>query len=333
MLYYEVGVLLCHYFEHGVGDMVNLNKHVVVLIDADNVPSESAEQVMKLAEYYGIVDACYAYGDWEVPPLAAWRAKMPPKVKLIQVERVGKEATDRYLLMDAGEFLGRDQSVDIFIIVSGDGGFASACQFIKDRDRYVIVVGNKEKMAGDLQNACDTFYYLENLDDELDRLAEEHHGILPNEVRAFWNILRSAFFKFYDHIDWLTLAELGNKLREVDLNYDSKFGQHKLSDWLSNFGGFLEIDGQMVRMNPIYFRYSLLVNAYRKTSGGFLFLFGRKSVTLAQLEQVLRELDPDYESHFGGKELSAWLKDYPDAFDVSEHSVTLLLNQLHFVIY
>ncbi len=223
--------------------------------------------------------------------------------------------------MEAGEILAPDpflvNPIDIFVIVSGDADFASACQLIQERGKHVIVIGNRNHMSNGLRDTCNTFYYLEDLNDELKQL-EKRHPIPPSEVRAFWNVLHLVYATFYKaHVDWITLAELRNRLREIAPNYEKRFEKHRLSEWLSNFDWYLEINGQMIRRNPKYTRYSLLVHAYLATQRSF------NSVSLPQFGKVLRESTPNYESLFGGRKLSKWLKDYPDVFNISENFVTL----------
>ena len=299
--------------------MINLIEHVAVLIDADNAQLQYVEHVLQLAEYYGIVDICRAYGDWKSPPLSSWHGKIAPKVDPIQVDRVGKNATDHRLLMEAGEILSSElirYEVNIFMIVTSDGDFASACQLIQERGREVIVIGNREKMSNGLRDTCNTYYFLEDLIDELKQL-EKLHPIPPGEMRAFWRILHSVYIRFYEtQVDWITLAELGHKLHEITNDYESQFGQYKLSEWLRNFDWYLEIDGQMIRRHPQYARFVQLVNAYLETQRRF------DSVSLSQFGKVLRELNPDYEGLFGNRKLSEWLKDYPDAFNIRENHVT-----------
>lgn len=49
--------------------MINLHHYVAILIDADNVNLSCMEQVLKISEYYGQLEICRAYGDWENPQL------------------------------------------------------------------------------------------------------------------------------------------------------------------------------------------------------------------------------------------------------------------------
>jgi hypothetical protein len=341
--------------------MIHLNEHVVILVDAENAEPKDTGQVLKLAEYYGEVDICRAYGDWESPSLGSWCEKLGHPIESIQVDHVGKNATDHGLLIDAGEILGADTSYHIgnVIIVSGDGDFASACRLIQDRGRRVIVIGNKKQTSKDLRKACNAFYCLKDLKIELQQL-EKHHLIPPNEVRAFYHLLYMVFYATKSPFgrgvtvqtaskaqlywtplaerDWITLAELDEQLHAVNPGYDKKFGNHSLSEWLHNFKWLVEVEGQKVRRNPTYVRYIRLLDAYNKTRWRFREELLHRwessgistdSVSLTQMGQVLRELSPDYETLFGGKKLSTWLKDYPDVFHVSDGMVTTGLYGWH----
>lgn len=305
--------------------MINLTEHVAILIDADNTQLDYVEQIMKLSEYYGIVDICRAYGDWRSAPLAKWHEKPVLGVEYIQVDRVGKNATDHRLLVEIGEILAFsviEDKPDILVLVSSDGDFASACQLIQERGKQVIIIGGREKISKALYNLCNQIFYLEDLHDELMQ-RQKHHPVPPNQVREFWRMLQLVWNRQYKtQADWITLSELGIKLHEFDSNYEKRFGKYQLLQWLHNFDWYLEIDGQRIRRNRKYIRSFLLVMAYWETKKRF------DSVSLTQFGKVLRELNRDYESHFGNKKLSTWLKDYPDIFKISEGSVTILSHRI-----
>jgi uncharacterized LabA/DUF88 family protein len=301
--------------------MINLHDYVAILIDADNAQLKYIEHVVKIAEYYGKLEICSAYGDWQTSQLSGWCETLDAlKISRIQVDRVGKNATDNRLLLDAGSILSYGlmrNAVRVFVLVSGDGDFASACQAIQESGRQVIGIGNGEITSKSLENVCDEFYYLEDLEHELSEL-KKRYPIPPNEVRAFWKMLHFVYIKFYEtQVEWITLSELGNKLREVKPDYESRFGDRKLSEWLSNFDWYLEINGQVIRRNPKYIHYTLLAKSYLETQRRF------DTVSLTQFGKVLRELNPDYKSQFGNRKLSDWLKDYPDVFNINDNLVTL----------
>lgn len=296
----------------------SLHKHLALLIDADNA-QRHVEHVLKLAEYYGQVDVCRAYGDWEKPQLSGSRKDFDVlKIERVQVNRVGKNATDHRLLMEAGELLALNlfnDPPDVFVIVSGDGGFAAACDLIRERGKQIIGIGDRQKTSASLQSACDSFIYLEDLEDELGKLKTQY-PIPPSELRAFYVPLIMAYHRLTKSYDWVLYSELGAKLREVVPDFDSQFGQYKLSEWVRSLDQYFESDGDMVRRidpAPEQTRLNLLYKAYEQTRGP------DGLAHLGQLGNALHALDPDYERHFGGKKLSTWIETYPQIFKLHGH--------------
>ncbi|HEX3050949.1 MAG TPA: NYN domain-containing protein [Aggregatilineaceae bacterium] len=316
--------------------MINLSDRVAIFIDADNVNLDYTEQVLKLAEYYGEVKVCRAFGDWEQSPLASWREKMPKEVECIQVDRVGKNATDHRLLLDIGKMLQDDAFnydfdhwVSVVIVVSNDGDFTSACQYLREEEgKDVVVICRKDGISNALRENCDKIHVLEDLDDELKRLKEEH-PIPPSEIRDFWHGVLCCMDGLFqersiDWTHWISLAEADKILHEVWRDYEGSYGKYKLSEWLKYFDWYVELDGQKIRQNPTYARYSRLRETYQKT-----LIYHRqfdhplKDVTLPVFGTVLRKLTPDYDGLFGSKKLSTWLKDYPEVFEINGDVVTL----------
>lgn len=306
------------------------DKHVVVLIDADNAQLNYMAKVLDIAQYYGQLRACRAYGDWTHPPLSSQHEQIDAlEITCIQVNRIGKNATDHRLLIEAGELLSFnffEKEVDVFIIVSGDGDFASACQLIQERGKHVIGVGNRNQTSPDLTESCNKFYYLEDLDQELKAL-KKHYPIPPSEVRTFFNYLFFAYRELANvdnngwiayNEDWVSYSQIGAKLRERHPDFESKFGKYKLSELLKSFDQYFETREQMIRRidrNPNFTRFDLMLNAYLQTRQP------DGTSHLGTLRKKLRELDSNYDKRFGSKKLSAWLADYPDDFRLRDNYV------------
>ncbi len=159
-----------------------------------------------------------------------------PNVERIQVNGGRKNATDNRLVLEAGEILGAslesENRVQVFIIVSGDGDFTSACKFIQERGLQVVGIGNRNQTSPSLRESCDTFYCLEDLDHELDHL-RKLHPIPPSELRGFFNPLLFAYHqlpKKHDW-DWASYSQLDAKLRDITPDFETKFGKYELSEW------------------------------------------------------------------------------------------------------
>ena len=300
----------------------SLHKSLALLIDADNAQLSAIEQVLKLADYYGQVDFRRAYGDWKKLPLLPWREKLEVlNIEIQQVPRERKNATDNYLLLDVGELLGSNlfnDPPDVFVIVSGDGDFTTASEWIKERGKQVIGIGNKNHASLSLKESCDRFFALEDLESEFSKL-EQRYPIPPNAMRDFFTPLIKAYHRLTKSYDWVPYSQLGAKLREVVPDFDSRFGKYRLSTWVRSFDQDFETDGEMVRRidpAPEQTRLELLFRAYEKTRGP------DGLAHLGQLGMVLHALDTDYESHFGSKQLSKWLKAYPNVFTITDPPVT-----------
>jgi len=296
--------------------MINLHQRVAILIDADNVNLDYIEQVLKISEYHGQLEVCRAYGDWEKLPLSPNGEKIDLlNIERIQVKRVGKNATDNHILLEAGELLATDftrDQIDIFIVVTGDGDFASACNLIQERGREVIVIGHLRNTSKSLRKICKVFC-LEELTDELRKL-KELHPISPSEVRRFLNFLSWAYDSFIDKkYDWVSYTQLEAKLREIVDDYEHKFGKYNLSEWLRNFSPDYEINEntQMIRRvdtNPAITRRHFLIRAYINTKGP------DGLASLGQLGKAAHDMDSN--NVFDGKKVSAWIKAYPDIFKI-----------------
>jgi len=284
---------------------------VVVLIDADNAQLSHLEQILKIADHYGHLEICRAYGDWKKRPLSAsYDDVRNLNIECVQVERA-KDAADKQLMIEAGEILGAGDA-DLFIIVSGDGDFRQLCERIKQKVRKVVGIGNKGQTSAHLKESCDSFYYIEDLAEVLIQL--EH-------TQEFMDLLFRALASMpCDKDGWVHRGPLGNKLRDLDSGFEDRFGNKKLSEWLRDLSGQVEINAHMVRLaDPeIPKRIALLREAVIQVQRP------DSLAHIGQIGQILRTLDAGFESHFGKRRLSEWLDDYPYIFKRDENYVALL---------
>jgi len=204
------------------------NNRVALLIDADNAQLSHSEEILKFSSHYGNLTICHAYGDWKQSPLLVFRDKLDKLgINRIQVNRIGKDTTDKQLLIEAGEILGAGDA-DIFIIVSGDGDFRLLCERIKQKNRKVVGIGNKRQTSPDLQKSCDDFCYIEDLEEKLLVLLEQ--AALKPET-----LLREAYIQAQRPDGLACLSEIGNQLQKLDSGFVNRFGKKKLSKWLDEY--------------------------------------------------------------------------------------------------
>jgi hypothetical protein len=233
---------------------------VAMLIDADNINLDYTKQILKIAERYGQLAICRAFGDWSKPPLSAWSPKMKDqKIERIQVDRVGKNATDHRLLLEVGETIGRyggDNGVSVFVIVSGDGHFTPACNFLRERKKQVIGIGSKEVTKKSLRAACSKFFFLEELDLELSKFEKPKPAKKPAAVvsidpdleSAHFNLILKAYAQVCQPDARALMSQLNEALRKLDPQYKDHFGSKRLSTWLKGYPGKFKIDGHYVSL-------------------------------------------------------------------------------------
>lgn len=288
---------------------------VALLVDADNIPLHALKQILKLSRFYGELKYCRAYGDWKQPPLSSFHDKVRDlKIEIQQVDRIAKDTSDKQLMIEAVEILVAGK-VDTFIIASGDGDFRLLCKHIKEKGRQVICIGNKNHSSSHLQEACNTSHYIEDV------LAD----LIPKGVEAFRALCFTALDAIAgDQAGWVSFDELSRKLRELDSNFKIHFGHKRLSTWVNELSDQLEVQGQKVRKimprtePDVFDRLVLLREAYLQSK------LDDGRANIGQIGNVLRKLDNQFESHFGGKKLVDWLKEYPDTFVQDKDHVSML---------
>ncbi len=222
---------------------IPLSLSVALLIDADNVQLSHLERIRVIADYYGNLTICHAYGDWNKRPLSAYCDKVDSlKIVRIQVDRIGKDSSDKKLIIDASIILGKGNA-DLFIIASGDADFRQLCEQIKQESRKVVGIGNKKQTSTHLKESCDKFHYVEDLDNEIIRLEQTRP---PEEFRTL--VYRALESIPHDNEGWTTIAGLGSKLRELCPDYEKRYSGKELSVRLREIGGQIEVNGQRVRI-------------------------------------------------------------------------------------
>ncbi|RMR37478.1 hypothetical protein ALP36_04374 [Pseudomonas syringae pv. coriandricola] len=104
---------------------LNAQKHLAVLIDADNAPAAIVEGLFEEIAKYGVASVKRIYGDWTGPQLGGWKkVLLDHSIQPIQqfAYTKGKNATDSSLIIDAMDLL-YTRRFDGFCLVSSDSDF------------------------------------------------------------------------------------------------------------------------------------------------------------------------------------------------------------------
>ena len=145
----------------------NAQRHLAVLIDADNAPAAIVEGLFEEIAKYGVASVKRIYGDWTGPQLGGWKkVLLDHSIQPIQqfAYTKGKNATDSSLIIDAMDLL-YTRRFDGFCLVSSDSDFTRLASRLRE-DGLTVYGFGEEKTPKPFVAACDKFIYIELLRDE-----------------------------------------------------------------------------------------------------------------------------------------------------------------------
>ncbi len=217
---------------------------LAVLIDADNVSASKIDAVLSEVTRFGTASVKRIYGDWTNTQLSTWKqAASEHVIQPVQqfANTVGKNATDSALIIDAMDLL-YTRRFSGFCIVSSDSDFTRLVTRIREEGVTVHGFGERKTPVA-FRNACDTFTYL----DVLEEPQAEPAAVAPSrkstpELRQDTKLvagLRGCVTTASGEDGWANLAAVGSLVRKQRSDFDSRnWGYAKLSDFVKAIGLF-----------------------------------------------------------------------------------------------
>ncbi|MFY3383139.1 NYN domain-containing protein [Paracidovorax sp. MALMAid1276] len=229
---------------------------LAVLIDADNTTAACAQNLLEEIAKYGIASVKRIYGDWSSPMLHGWRSILL-KHALVPIQQFaytkGKDATDMGLIIDAMDLL-YSGHFDGFCLVSSDSDFTPLASRIRASGRVVYGFG-KVNTPEAFRQACDRFFYIENLG-EAEKQKDEvgiasasalseppdaaKLAVKPRQMdSAIKSLLNKSIKDATDEATgWAFVGKIGNVISETRPDFDSRtYGYAKLSGMLRDLRG------------------------------------------------------------------------------------------------
>ncbi|MGN0154687.1 MAG: NYN domain-containing protein [Lachnospiraceae bacterium] len=150
-------------------------KKIVLLIDAENTSARYADGIMQFLMKKGDVISAQIYGDFlDNKNTKQWNGKaVEYNLQRYQADttKAGKNAADIALVIDAMDFLHKENPADIFCIVTSDGDFTSLVERIRKETIEVIGMG-KADASPRLRRACSEYVELERLEEKKNKKPE-----------------------------------------------------------------------------------------------------------------------------------------------------------------
>jgi uncharacterized LabA/DUF88 family protein len=223
---------------------------LAVLIDGDNIPSDSVKEMMEEIAKYGNPTIKRIYGDWTKPFLSRWKnLLLENAITPIQQYSytTGKNATDSAMIIDAMDIL-YSGKVDGFCLVSSDSDFTRLATRLREAGMKVYGIGEK-KTPDPFIVACDKFIYIEIL---RNRAKETENTAAPDKTEKktqfdkitpkVIKLISSTISDLADDDGWAFLGDVGSLLQKKQPNFDSRnYGFEKLTPLINSTGKF-EID-------------------------------------------------------------------------------------------
>lgn len=227
--------------------ITNSQKHLAVLIDADNAPAAIVEGLFEEIAKYGVASVKRIYGDWTGPQLGGWKkVLLDHSIQPIQqfAYTKGKNATDSALIIDAMDLL-YTRRFDGFCLVSSDSDFTRLASRLREEGLTVYGFG-EEKTPRPFVAACDKFIYIELLRDEptttgngdsspLNATSEQAAPATLHEPskkpKAPVGFIAKILDDIADEDGWAHLGALGANISKLRPEFDARtHGYKKLSD-------------------------------------------------------------------------------------------------------
>ena len=229
-------------------------KNIAVLIDADNASAKNIGHILEEIEKLGHITCKKIYGDWGNAHIQSWQDALlkyaiDPMQHFAYVK--GKNATDIGMVIEAMDLL-YSNIYDGFCLISSDSDFTSLA--LRIRKNHVKVFGfGKRSTVSAFSQACDTFFYVEDLLAEKDSapkaasLSNRPLNEAANDTPVRWttkqlhtqNHLISVINKLINENPnnadgWSDISYLA---REINKNHSNikldKYGYKKFSDLIS----------------------------------------------------------------------------------------------------
>ncbi len=242
-------------------------KHLAVLIDADNASAAIVEGLFEEIAKYGVASVKRIYGDWTSPQLGGWKkVLLEHSIQPMQqfAYTTGKNATDSTLIIDAMDLL-YTRRFDGFCLVSSDSDFTRLAARLREEGLEVIGFG-EQKTPKPFVSACDKFIYTELLRDDAEpaepespsngasastpapaTTAESKPAAPPAPAKAKpqkvpVDFIAKVIDDSSDEDGWCHLGALGTNISKLRSDFDARmYGYKKLSDLIKAQSGRFEL--------------------------------------------------------------------------------------------
>ena len=215
---------------------MNEEKRIALLIDAENISAQYADDIMAEVENYGVCSYKRIYGSWDRIVHTKWESEINKNSlkAMMQINNIrGKNATDAALIIDAMDILYRG-NIDVFCIVSSDSDFTSLARRLTESGLMVIGMGESDKATEALENAYDKFVYIDVLAREKGAEEKAKGGTAKEQPiantpskKTLEERIKEIILENDDKGKATDLGQIGNELSRLYKNFDVRYYDKK----------------------------------------------------------------------------------------------------------
>ena len=233
---------------HKKGVLMENDKRIAVLIDADNVSDKYLKYILDEISNHGTPTYKRIYGDWTKPQMSSWKAVLL-NFSITPIQQysytTGKNATDSALIIDAMDIL-YSSNVEGFCIVSSDSDFTKLAARLRESGMYVLGMGEK-KTPPPFIAACEKFKYLEVLvsaaaqGEQADEATTQQESVKDGMAgrKDLIETIKVIVDESSDEDGWAYLGEVGKRLTKRYPDFDTRnYGYKKLTPFISSLKQF-----------------------------------------------------------------------------------------------
>lgn len=209
---------------------MELCARVAVLIDAENMTGDLADEVFSHALRHGSIIARRAFGDFSMGRGVGWiKAAAPHAIQAIQVPSPakGKNASDMRMTIEAMELLNGGRA-DTFCLVSSDGDFTPLAIYLRGAGKRVVGIGG-QRASATFRQSCDAFVVVGPKGKESSAAApaakpQATPKVSARKFQGLLPLMQAVVKMLGEETDngWIHLARLGAALRVVEPDFAAK---------------------------------------------------------------------------------------------------------------
>ncbi len=213
---------------------------MAVLIDADNVEADAFPSIYKAINSYGDPIIRRIYGDWSSNHMNKWKNIFRDySIVQKQVPRntACKNSTDIFLAIDAMELLYTNE-IEIFCIVSSDSDYTHLVSKLREKNKYLIGVGHKDKVNKGLVSSYERFIYYNKLSSEGEENDTDVKDTLElREDKELIDNIKGIIEETIDEDNRVNIGNLKKRIVKLMPDFDSKnYGYKRFSDVIEEIG-------------------------------------------------------------------------------------------------